>query len=451
MKTLIKNLKNERKTAIYVRESSKAQANEGYNIHAQEEKCKDYIKLMFDEVKNMDDVLIYREKGYSAKTIKRPVLDQLLNKVRKGKIKTIVVQKLDRLARREIGMWELLELFVQYDVRLITIRENIDTSSAVYKMAISLHTLLAEIEQDLISERTSEALQYGAEQGSYVKGGRTPFGTVREKVYKENGSHIITLNQHPTFWAVLKQIYDLSYHGSNCSEIALIINELPEMKENGLHLCENSIENILSNKIYCGIQEHQGKEYKIHFDDCLDYEYWNQVQINRSIHLNKETKHDYKYHGKVHCKCGAICKIDISKKRLKDGTIKYYKYYVCPECGERISETVIYQTVENEIRNFFKENVSKKFHVQQQQKLNKLEQRNNMLYQLYLDDKLALDTYQAELEKAQVTKERIEKNIRRGIKDYEKLSNKERKEFLNENIKSIVVHTKKSIEITYNA
>ena len=41
--------------------------------------------------------------------------------------------------------------------------------------------------------------------------------------------------------------------------------------------------------------------------------------------------------------------------------------------------------------------------------------------------------------------------MERGIKKYDKLTEEERKAFIDENIKSIVVHNKKSIEVTYNA
>lgn len=441
----IEDLKIERKVAIYVRESSKFQANEGYNIHLQEQVCKNYIDIS-KEVENIDDVLIYREKGFSAKTIQRPVLNDLIRDVKKGKIKTIVVQKLDRLARREVGMWKLLDMFEKYDVKLIALRENVDSSNPMCRIAFAFHTLLAEMEQKQISERTGEALTFGASLGSYVKGGKAPFGTVREKVYKEDGSHIITLKQHPKHWEILKKIFDLSYHGANCTAISIII-----MKECKIGLNEDSIEKILSNKIYCGIQTLKGKEYEVDFNGCFTREYWEQVQINRRIHLSRDTKHDYKYHGKVHCECGTLCVIDVSKKKLADGTIKYYKYYVCPHCGKRISETVIYQTVESEIEEYFKEHVSEYHHTKQKLRLKKIESRNTMLYELFMDDKLPMDEYKKELIKAQEQKERIERNMERGKKKYDKLTEEERKAFIDENIKSIVVHNKKSIEVTYNA
>ena len=74
-----------------------------------------------------------------------------------------------------------------------------------------------------------------------------------------------------------------------------------------------------------------------------------------------------------------------------------------------------------------------------------------MLYRLFMADKLPLNDYMKELEKSQAHKERIEKNIHRGIKRYDKLSEDERKEFINECIKSIKISSRNKIEITYNA
>lgn len=444
-------LKAKRKTVIYVRESSKWQANEGYNIHVQEMRCKDYIKAVCDDVKDIENVEVYREKGYSAKTIKRPVLDELLNEIKNGKIKCVVVQKLDRLARRNLGMCELLTLFEEYDVRLIALRECIDTNSCFFKTAITLNTLIAEIEQDVISERTNEALEYAAEIGSYIKGGNPPFGTVKERIYREDGKHLNILKPHPLYWSVLLKIYDLSYHGKTCVTIATLINSMPIMVENDKHLSEDTVEKILTNKIYCGIQKHKDKEYKVNFDGCLSEDYWKQVQINRSIHLKRDTKIDYQYHGKVHCECGAICVVDVSKKKLADGSIKRYKYYVCPVCGKRVSEAVVHDNAESRIEKYFNMHMSEQFCVEQKKKLKKIESMNDMICDMYTNDKISLKELEKRLTKSQGLKERIEKNLGKKAKKYNELSVIERKEFIDENIKSIVLCANKNVRVNYVA
>lgn len=57
-------------TICYCRVSSKSQAEEGYGLDAQENKCREYIKLYGYE----ENIKVYRDEGYSAKNMKRPML-----------------------------------------------------------------------------------------------------------------------------------------------------------------------------------------------------------------------------------------------------------------------------------------------------------------------------------------------------------------------------------------
>lgn len=443
----ISDLEKERKIVIYVRESSKGQVKEGYNMHTQELKCKNYVNAVFDE-NEIKNISIYRESGFSAKTIKRPKLDILLDEVKNGKVKCVIVQKLDRLARRSLGMQQLMSLFVEHKVRLITLREGIDTNSPFFKVGITINTLLAEIEQDMISERTNEALEYGASVGSYIKGGKPPFGTIRERVYRDNGHHLVILKRDPVFWEVLEQIYGMAYHGINCTAISTYVNGMSVMKENKQTLSEDTIEKILRNKIYCGVQIFKGEEYKVNFEACLSKEYWEQVQINRSIHFKRDTKLDYLYHHKIHCECGTLCVVDVTKKKLADGSYKRYKYYVCPKCGKRISEKNIFDNIEIDLEKHYELSVSEKYIADQKKRLDKIDSLDDMIYQLYLRDEIPLNEMEKRLLHSQKVKERIEKNISRGVKKYSNLSTDERKDYIETNIENIIIH-KNHVEINY--
>lgn len=435
-----------RKVAIYVRESSKRQAEEGYNIHAQEQKCKEFIHCILDE--EIDKNMIYREKGYSAKTVDRPVINVLIDDIKKGKIKTLVVQKLDRLVRRNKGLYDLLELFMEFDVRLITLRENIDTATQVWKMVTMFNIMLAEIEQDTISERTNEAMLYGAEQGSYIKGGKAPFGTAKEKIYHEDGSHTIILHRHPWEWEVLQRIYDLAYAGKNCVEIKNIVSSLPIMKAHGKSYSEDQIGSILSNPIYKGYMPLKGKLYKIDFADCMAESYWEQVQINRAVHLRNNPLNEYLYHGKVFCGCGTLCVVDVSNKRLADGTLKKYKYYVCPHCKKRISEQTIKENTEHKLKHLFEVAKTETYKEQQIKKLDRLVTLKEQMFKLYADGKIDVQTYIREIEKSKETVYRINKRITRRKRSYDKLSVDERMEWLDGCIDGIIVNmTQKAVKI----
>lgn len=442
-------LDDHRKTVAYVRESSKQQANEGYNIHAQEQKCKEYIKYFLDDA---SEIKMYREKGYSAKTIDRPILNKLIEDVKKGKIKTIVVQKLDRLVRRNKGMYELLELFQVYDVRLITIRENIDTANAMWKIALSMFIMIAEIEQDQISERTNESMEYAASIGSYIKGGIPPFGTYKEKIYREDGSHVITLNRHPWQWNVLEQIYDYADRGFNCKQISVKVSSLPVMLEHNKKLEDDAISSILSNKIYIGIMKLKDKEYKIAFENHMDDKYWHQVQLHRGINLRKNPLNEYAYHGKVFCDCGAQCVVDVTNKRLANGTIKKYKYYVCPVCGKRISEQTLIESVEPKIKHKYEVEIDEKRTGKIATKIYRINELKEDLNKMYIEGELDRKLYIENLKKSNEQIERLEARKKAKKKRYDKLTSEERKEYIEQSIECIKVQFKtKKVQIhTYS-
>jgi len=79
---------------LYIRVSSKRQAEEGYSLDAQERNLKDYCRMMEWNVAG-----IYADEGISGKKIDRPSLQRLLTDAKEGKINKIVTLKLDRISR----------------------------------------------------------------------------------------------------------------------------------------------------------------------------------------------------------------------------------------------------------------------------------------------------------------------------------------------------------------
>ena len=443
----IKSILDQRKVAIYVRESTKRQVDEGYNIQAQEELCIEYV----EHVLKRNDYCVYREKGYSAKTINRPVMKDLIKDIESGKIGTVVVQRVDRLFRSVKGMAELTEILNEEKVRLITIRESIDTSSVYCRMVLSMFTIMAEMEEEQIMERTIQAQTYAAEQGSYIKGGEAPFGTMKERVYFDTGGHIIKLHPNPWSWPILKKIYEMAYEGYNCKEISLVVSDLQEMKKHNKKLGDDQIGRILSNKIYMGVMTLQGKEYKIDFEGCLDAKYWEQVQVNRSVNLKSSLSNEYLYHGKIRCECGTPCIVDVTNKKLANGTIKKYRYYVCPHCGKRISEVYIFDHAEYLLKANFEMTKNESYRIIQEKKIERLKVLEDEMRKLYVNGEIGAKAFINELKKNKETCQNIHKRIKRKHLSYDSLGYEERKNWLDDHVKFMNVDfTTKQISIEYN-
>lgn len=98
---------------------------------------------------------IFVDKASGAKE-SRPALDDLLSRLREGD--SVTVSSFDRLARSTRQLLNLCERFEKEGVQLISLKENIDTSTAQGRFFYTVMSAVAELERSLILERQAEAL-----------------------------------------------------------------------------------------------------------------------------------------------------------------------------------------------------------------------------------------------------------------------------------------------------
>ena len=97
-----------------------------------------------------------------------PELTRLLERLEEGD--TVIVESLSRLGRSTRDLIELVELFQQKGVQLVSLKESIDTSSSTGKLLFTILSALAQFERDVIADRTREGLQAAKARGHF--GGR---------------------------------------------------------------------------------------------------------------------------------------------------------------------------------------------------------------------------------------------------------------------------------------
>ena len=110
---------------------------------------------------------IYREHASGAK-LSRKALSRALRAVHPGD--TLVVCKLDRLARSLKGLIELAEYLDSEDAHLLVLSDGIDTKTPAGKLTFHILGAIAEFERALISERTSVAMRYKMAQSDWKPG-----------------------------------------------------------------------------------------------------------------------------------------------------------------------------------------------------------------------------------------------------------------------------------------
>lgn len=100
----------------------------------------------------------------------KPGLDQALQILREGD--TLVVWKLDRLGRNTKGLLTLVEDFKRRNIQFESLTDKIDTSTPMGQFCFTVLAGMAQMERELIRERTMAGLLAARARGRL--GGRRP-------------------------------------------------------------------------------------------------------------------------------------------------------------------------------------------------------------------------------------------------------------------------------------
>ena len=106
--------------------------------------------------------IIFNEKMTGTKR-NRPELSKMLDRLTEGD--TVVVESLSRLGRSTKDLIELVDLFEKKKVHLVSLKEQIDTSSPTGKFLFTLMSAISQFERDVIAERTKEGLRSARARG----------------------------------------------------------------------------------------------------------------------------------------------------------------------------------------------------------------------------------------------------------------------------------------------
>ena len=127
---------------------------------------------------------IYTDKDTGGK-VHRKGLDELLSKVQPGD--KVVVMSFDRLARSVSQLLSISEDFQRRGIELVSIKEQIDTTSPCGKLFFTITAAFAQFEKDMNNERTKQGLQAAKKRGAKLGRPRVNQESLNEAVrlYKD--------------------------------------------------------------------------------------------------------------------------------------------------------------------------------------------------------------------------------------------------------------------------
>ena len=120
------------------------------------------LKLQLAALEKAGCERIYADKR-SGKNLDRAEWRKCYRDLRSGD--TLIVWKLDRLGRSVLDLVNLAEYFRDEGIELVSTSENIDTKTPMGRFMFTILAGLAQMERDMISERTIAGMEVKREEG----------------------------------------------------------------------------------------------------------------------------------------------------------------------------------------------------------------------------------------------------------------------------------------------
>ncbi len=361
--------------AIYIRVSTMNQVDKD-SLSTQEARLKAYC-----EAHDFPEYKVYKDAGFSAKDTNRPALKKLFKDIRNGRVKAVLVTKLDRITRSLRDLVSLVDFFSDNSVDFISITQNVDSSGPFGRFMRDLLGLIAQLEREVTAERVSEDMHYRATQGKW-NGGVIPFGyTTQQRICKElkesgtdeykaiakaakvcpDSKKLFIDKREAT---ILKDIYKKYIETRSLRATTHYLNSKGIKTRNNTTWAAASVRRVLTNPTYIGkvwygkrktnpangkleaITQDKWKISNGEHEAIISLETFDQVNsiLSEKSHKPTRAKNKYLLSGLIRCgKCGGSMHGYTFTKKSTDKTYIYYKCHNNASKGKSVCDGMTVQ------------------------------------------------------------------------------------------------------------
>ena len=295
----------------------------------------------------------YDLSGVSGKAVmEHPETKRMLEDVKAGRITGLLFSKLARLARNTKELLEFAEIFRHYEADLISLQENIDTSTPSGRLFYTMIAAMAQWEREEIADRIRASVATRAKLGKHIAG-NAPFG------YQwVDGEFVI----HPEQAPVRKLMYELFAEYKRKGTVAGILNERGFTTAAGKKFTQTSIGYMLRDPAAKGLRranftraERRGGKVQYKPEDewewhvcepIVSVELWercNAILDEQQKGKRPGPRGRYLFAGKV--KCGH----DEQTMYVLNESPKF----VCRKCRRKIPQDDLEAIFRDQLRDFF--------------------------------------------------------------------------------------------------
>ncbi|EKO1912229.1 recombinase family protein [Clostridium botulinum] len=235
--------------AIYARKS--LFTGKGDSIGAQVDTCKRFIDYKFA---NEDyEIKIFKDEGWSGKTIDRPDFTNMVNLIKSKKIDYVITYKLDRVGRTARDLHNFLYELDQLGIVYLSATEPYDTTTSAGRFMISILAAMAQMERERLAERVKSGMIQIAKKGRWL-GGQCPLGfDSKKEIYIDDSGkerQMMKLIPNKEEIKIVKLIYDKYLEMGSMSQVRKYCFENSIRGKNGGDFSTNTLKQLLTSPIY---------------------------------------------------------------------------------------------------------------------------------------------------------------------------------------------------------
>ena len=304
---------------LYTRVSSRNQADADYSsLETQRERLEAYCQSQ----ENYSVYRVYEDGGYSADSLDRPALKEMLQDLRAGKLNCVLTYKIDRLTRSVRDFHQLMDQFDRCGVKFVSVTQSIDTQNPMGRLLRNVLLDFAQFEREMTADRTRDKMLQRAQKGLW-NGGNVPYGYATD-----NKKLVINADEADR----VRFIFTTFSERSSLSRLRDDLMRRGWSPRSGNKWSKPALDAILRNPLYCGFIRFNEQRFKGEHEPLIDEALFDRAQSVRRDRSHGETKlkRTFLLKGLIRCAgCGSWMTPHYTQKRHRDGTVYRIPYYRC--------------------------------------------------------------------------------------------------------------------------